>query len=90
MYKRLDFEKLTEYVSQKIPGNILFKIPLMKHSDLIAAVDSLDIKKSIGIDGISAKILKASAKIVSSSLLKNKNISLYSGHFSDALKIEKR
>ena len=61
----------------------------MKQSALIAAADSLDIKKSTGIDGISATILKASAKIVSPSLLKTMNISLYSGLFPDALKIAK-
>ena len=35
------------------------------------------------------KILKASAKIVGPSLLEFMNISLYSGHFPDALKIAK-
>ena len=82
-----DFGKLQEYVSQKMSGDTQLKIPLMKHSDLVNAIETLKSKKSTGIDGITPKILKALAKIVCPSLLKNMNISLYSDQFPDALKI---
>ena len=41
-----DFDKLTSYVNAKVPDNIKFKIPLMKNTDLISIIGSLDATKA--------------------------------------------
>ena len=84
-----DFDKLTSYVNAKVPDNIKFTIPLMKNTDLISIIGSLDATKATGLDGITPKILKKSADIVNPSLLKIINISISTGQFPDLLKVAK-
>ena len=62
------FDKLTSYLNAKVPDNIKFTIPLMKNTDLISIIGSLDATKATGLDGITPKILKKSADIVNPSL----------------------
>ena len=50
--------------NEKVPDNIKFTIPLMKNTDLISIIGSLDATKATGLDGITPKILKKSADIV--------------------------
>ena len=57
--------------------------------DILSIINSLDSNKATGLDGISAKILKSAAHIVSPSLLEIINISLSSGQFPDPLKLAK-
>ena len=59
----------------------------MKDAELTNALESLNTKKSTGLDGLSPKILKLSARIVGPSLLKMINYSINSGIFPDNLKI---
>ena len=59
----------------------------MKNSELTTFLESLNAKKSIGIDGLLLKILKLSARIIGPSLLKIINYSINSGTFPDDLKI---
>ena len=40
-----DFKKLKEYVDSKVRSEIKFKISFMKSSELVNALESLDIKK---------------------------------------------
>ena len=54
-----DFKKLKDYVYSKVPSETKFKIPCMKLSELNNTLESLDIKKSTGLDGLSPKILKS-------------------------------
>ena len=84
-----DISKLNMHVESKIPQNVTFKIPYMKLSDILSIINSLDSNKATGLDGISAKILKSAAHIVSPSLLEIINISLSSGQFPDPLKLAK-
>ena len=84
-----DFDKLTSYVNAKVPDSIKFTIPLMKNTDLISIIGSLDATKATGLDGITPKILKKSADIVNPSLLKIINISVSTGQFPDLLKVAK-
>ena len=44
--------------NDKKPDNIKFTIPLMKNTDLISIIGSLDATKATGPDGITPKILK--------------------------------
>lgn len=81
-----DPSKLNDYISGKIPESVEFSIPLMKLADLKLALKSLDVTKATGLDGITPKILKASAEVVSPVLLKIINISIQNGQFPDSLK----
>lgn len=80
-----DPSKLNDYISGKIPESVEFSIPLMKLADLKSALKSLDVTKATGLDGITPKILKASAEVVSPVLLKIINISIQNGQFPDSL-----
>ena len=50
-----DVTKLNEYIRTEIPENVSFRIPLMKHCELISIVNSLDVIKATGLDGITAR-----------------------------------
>ena len=73
----------------KVPADVNFKIPLMKLPDLKSSFKSLDHSKAIGLDGITPKIRKLSAEIISTSILEIISISLNSGQFPDSLKLAK-
>ena len=80
-----DFTNVKEYVESKIPNEIHFKIPIMKDAELTNALESLNTKKSTGLDGLSPKIFKLSARLFGPSLLKMINYSINSGIFPDNL-----
>ena len=61
----------------------------MKQHDVISNVQSLDITKATGLDGMTPKILKTSAEIIGPNLLKILNISIKIGQFPDTLKVAK-
>ena len=48
-----DVTILNEYIRTKVPENVSFRIPLMKHYELISIVNALDVTKATGLDGIS-------------------------------------
>ena len=56
----------------------------MKLSDIVNAIESLDIKKSTAQDGLSPRILKRAAKVISPTLLVMINISIYTGNLKIA------
>ena len=85
----LDTQTLQDYVDSKIPQNTKFSIPSVKLADLVTCIKSLDATKATGLDGISPRIFKNAADIISPTLLQIINISLQSGHFPDSLKIAK-
>ena len=84
-----DVTKLNEYIRTIIPENVSFRIPLMKYCELISIVNSLDVTKVTGLDGITARILKSAATIVCPTLLKIINSSFKTGVFPDSLKLAK-
>ena len=66
-----DLKSLKGYADSKVPRDVEFKIPFMKLSDLVNAIESHDIKKSTG-----------AAKVISPTLLEMINISINTGNFS--------
>ena len=66
-----------------------FVIPYMKLPELQRIIKSLDANKATGLDGISARLIKSTAHIISPSLLQIINISISTGQFPDALKLAK-
>lgn len=84
-----DCETLTNYVNSKVPNGVKFKIPLMKHEELLASIKSIDTTKASGLDGITPRILKMAAEIVCPTLLELINICITTGQFPDDLKIAK-
>ena len=85
----INFDKLKSYINAKVSDNNKFTIPLMKNTDLISIIGSLDVTKATGLDGITPKILKTLADIVNPTLLKIINISISTGQFPDLLKVAK-
>ena len=73
-------------MANKVPADVKFTIPLMKLSDLKSCINSLDASKTIGLDGISPRIIKLSSEIISSTLLDIINASFITGNFPDSLK----
>ena len=71
-----NFSKLNEHVHAKIPLNVTFQIPCMKLPELLYIIKSLDTNKATGLDGISAKLLKSAAHVISPSLLEIINVSM--------------
>ena len=71
-----DFGKLKTYIEILLPSEVKFRIPFMKQNDVISNVQSLDITKATGIDGMTPKLLKTSAEIIGPNLLKIINISI--------------
>ena len=61
----------------------------MNLTELIFSIKSLDPSKATRLDGISPRVFKSSAEIVSPVLLKLINISIITGHFPDSLKLSK-
>ena len=84
-----DFSKLNDYVNEKLPPNVTFVIPYMKLPELQRIIKSLDANKATGLDGMSARLIKSTAHIISPSLLQIINISISTGQFPDALKLAK-
>ena len=59
-----DSTNLDKYIKTKIHNHIQFSIPFMKLTDLITCINSLDVTKATGLDGLTPKILKKSAEVV--------------------------
>ena len=84
-----DSENLENYIKSKVPNNIKFSTPYMKLTDLIATLNTLNVTKATGLDGLTPKILKTSANAIAPTLLKIINTSLQNGQFPEPLKIAK-
>ena len=84
-----DVTKLNEETRTNIPEKVSFRIPLMKHCELMSIVNALDVTNATGLDGITARILKSAATIVCPTLLNIINTSFQTGVFPDSLKLAK-
>ena len=82
----VDWKTIEEHMTNKVPADVKFTIPLMKLSDLKSCINSLDASKAIGLDGISPRIIKLSSEIISPTLLDIINASFITGNFPDSLK----
>ena len=71
-----DNKNLENYIKSKVPNNIKFSIPYMKLTDLITTLNSLNVTKATGLDGLTPKILKPSVNAIAPPLLKIINTSL--------------
>ena len=80
---------MSQYTHSLILDDVNFKLPLMKLTDLVACMKSLDTTKATGIDGITPGVIKRSADVTAPSILHIINISIQLGQFPDLLKIAK-
>ena len=84
-----DWGKFKSHVESKVPESVQFQIPLMTLENLITSIRSLDPSEATGLDGITPKIVKLSAEVISPTLLRIINTSISSGNFPETLKIAK-
>ena len=78
---QLLFQKLKDYVSERTTDNTFFVIPNVPIDFTSNFLKNLDVHKSTGFDGISAKLLKLVYNEVAPSLTYIMNISLKAGEF---------
>ncbi|CAB4039687.1 Hypothetical predicted protein [Paramuricea clavata] len=75
-----DGEKLVDFVKLKI-GKDCFEIPPITSTQVLAALNSMPTNKSTGCDGLSARILKLAAPVLSQPFCRLMNYSISSGTF---------
>ena len=83
---KADFEVLKNFVGNKVPNDIEFKIPLTNHAFIRQFLSKLNANKSTGLDNIGPRILKMSANIIAPSILFIVNKSITSGKFPSVWK----
>ena len=76
---KADFEELKNFVGNKVPNCIEFKIPLTNHAFIRQFLSKLNANKSTALDNIGPRILKMSANIIVPSILFILNKSITSG-----------
>ena len=84
-----DVTKLINFISNKIPENISFKMPPITTQQVSSFIQNLDSSKATGLDGIGPRLLKIIQNIISPSVAALVNKSLTSGIFPNQLKIAK-
>ncbi|CAB4017534.1 Hypothetical predicted protein, partial [Paramuricea clavata] len=75
-----DGEKLVDFVKLKI-GKDCFEIPPITSTQVLAALNSMSTNKSTGCDGLSARILKLAAPVLTQPFCRLMNYSISSGTF---------
>ena len=81
--------KLQEYISTKIPEDANFEIPAITEEFVLEQLKALKIDKAVGIDGISPKLLRIAAPIITPSLTWIMNLSIKTGTFPNIWKVAK-
>ena len=76
-----DFQPLTHFVKTKLPPDNMFQIPLITKQAVFKFLSTLDVKKSAGVDGISAHMLKLSAPYITHIITEICNLSITKNHF---------
>ena len=66
--KDLDLHILTNFVRRKISQEIKFTIPDIDHAFVSKYLSSLQPSKAVGLDGISAKLLRIAAPTITANL----------------------
>lgn len=85
----LDISKLSNFVQSRKDPDVQFSIPPVKTSFTVDNLRNLNSNKAIGVDKISAKMLKIAAPIIGSSVTKLMNMSLESAVFPHRWKLAK-
>ena len=80
---------LTNFVNDKVPNNVYFKISYITPEQVSASIMALDSSKAIGLEGIGPRIIKSIANILSLSIAALINKSIATGKFPDKLKLAK-
>ena len=78
-----DFQPLTHFVKTKLPPDNMFQIPLITKQAVFKFLSTLDVKKSAGVDGISAHMLKLSAPYITHIITEICNLSTTKNQFSN-------
>ena len=76
-----DFQPLTHFVKTKLPPDNMFQIPLITKQAVFKFLSTLDVKKSAGVDGISAHMLKLSAPYITHIITEICNLSITKNQF---------
>ena len=76
-----DFQPLTHFVKTKLPPDNMFQIPLITKQAVFKFLSTLDVKKSAGVDGISAHMLKRSAPYITHIITEICNLSITKNQF---------
>ena len=84
-----DLTKLINFINNKIPEYIHFKIPPITTQQVSSFIKNLDSTKATGLDGLGPRLLKTIKNIISPSIAAIINKSLTSGKFPNKLKIAK-
>ena len=67
----LDFDtnKISDFVDSKVPTNTQFTIPFITPEQVLLHINTLEVSKSTGLDGIGPRIIKLAAKSLSPSII---------------------
>lgn len=84
-----DLTKLINFINDRIPEYIHFKIPPITTHQVSSFIKNLDSTKATGLDGLGPRLLKTIKNIISPSIAAIINKSLTSGKFPNKLKIAK-
>lgn len=84
-----DLTKLINFINDRIPEYIHFKIPPITTQQVSSFIKNLDSTKATGLDGLGPRLLKTIKNIISPSIAAIINKSLTSGKFPNKLKIAK-
>ena len=76
-----DFQPLTHFVKTKLPPDNMFQIPLITKQAVLKFLSKLDVRKSAGVDDISAHMLKLSAPYITHIITEICNLSITKNKF---------
>ena len=79
-------ERFSDYCKEKIPEDVVFDMPLLTTDKVMEYLNSLDIRKSAGTDGIGPRLLRMVSPIIAESLALICNLSIEIGSFPDKWK----
>ena len=79
-------DELVTWISDRLPNEVKFDIPLITENEVFKALSTLDITKSTGVDKISPMFLKISSASISPHLTHIINTSIKSNTFPDLWK----
>ena len=87
----LDFDtnKISGFVDSKVPTNTQFTIPFITPEQVLLHINTLEVSKSTGLDGIGPRIIKLAAKSLSPSIAMLINKSIATGQFPSQMKLAK-
>ncbi|MCG8047955.1 MAG: reverse transcriptase family protein, partial [Candidatus Thiodiazotropha endolucinida] len=85
----LDLSKLENFIRDKVPDEVSFKIPLITCEQVSSFINYLDTTKATGLDGLGPRIIKMLAPTISPSITMLINKSINSGEFPSQLKLAK-